>query len=161
MARPRFVRRQGPHLRRKGIVAGWPVALFVLLQIGDDELREFAGIADQTGDVQVGRGLLCGLGRRGHAHSGRLVRQRNEVLSPDDLVQGGHHLLVARHQLVTGHLVFLEAEDHLAVVGGVEPLLCGNQGCQGDHLVADVGERDLPGADKLFGRVIDAVVPEL
>ena len=161
MARPRFVRRQGPHLRRECIVAGRPVTFFVLLQIRHDELGEFACIANQARNVQVCRRLLSGLGRRGHTHTGRLIRQCDQLFPPYDFVQRDHYLLVARHQLVAGYLVFLEALDNLAIVGGIEPLLRGHQRGQGQHLVADVGERHLPGTDQFFRRGVDAVVPEL
>ena len=68
--------------------------------------------------------LLRGLGRGGQANDGGAVRQRDQMLPADDVLDFGQRLLVVRQDLIRGELVLLERADDVAIIGrGKMPLL--------------------------------------
>ena len=69
------------------------------------------------------------------------IRQGQDLLVADDLLDFLEPLLVMGQDRITDELLFLERLDHVAVVGRWQTLLPGDLGGDVLHLALDLGER--------------------
>ncbi len=103
--------------------------------------------------------LLRGLRLGGQPDHGLALGQRDQVLAPHDVLDGGEPAAVDRHQLVVRDGGLLQLAQHVAVVAGGIPAFLGDHARQRLHLVAHLQEGDRGTVDQLLriGLHTDAV----
>ncbi len=123
MAGPGFMSRQGPG-------SGGEIEVVKLLHLAGlignierkDELTDLARVAEKSRRLHVGRGGGGTLGLSCDPDPGLAIRQGQDLLVANDLLDLLQSVLVVCQDGVADELVFLEGLDDVTVVGRGQPL---------------------------------------
>jgi len=160
VARPRFVRSQGPGSSVSGEVVGGRRRPGVGIGERQQELTYLAAIADESRRVHGRRRDRCRFRLAREADRGRALRQRDDAFARDDLFDARKALAVQREDTLRGDRIALQRAQHVAKLRRGELALARDVRRDACHFVADLRERELAQRHGLLGTDVDAGVAQ-